>query len=138
MSFSEPPEARKPSNEGGTSPDESSSEATSDAKDVVLVHGVTDDGEGLKVLRHREGRLEAGAARPLKHGQPISGEVVRLVPRREFPLLCDVQVAMPSPAQEGRPAAVSRKGPPKVATQRYRDNWDAIWNRSSGGQKVLN
>lgn len=106
----------------------------------MLVHGVTEDGEGFKVLRRRDGRVESGAARPLKHGQPITGEVVRLIPRKEFPLLCDVEVALPAPSAPSAPSAPAgeRKGPPKVATERYRENWDAIWNRPASGRRVLN
>ena len=95
------------------------SEAT--PKDVVLVHGLTDDGKGLAVLRARNGELEAGACRPLEHGKPIHGEVVRLKPRKECPVLCDVETALPAPA------ARERSGPAQVATRAYRDNWDAIF-----------
>ena len=106
--------------------------------DVVLVHGVTPDGEGLEVIRRRQGRLEAGAARPLKQGQPIAGEVVRLKPRKEFPLLCDVEVEVSAPAPVKPTEAAPRKGPPRVSTQRYRDNWDAIWSAKRPDETLLN
>jgi hypothetical protein len=112
---------------------------------VVLIHGVTSDGQGLHVLRRRDGRIEAGAARPLKHGQPIQGEVVRLKPRKEFPLLCDVEVevAVPKPkapeAQSAEePTGTGRKGPARVTTERYRENWDAIWARPNKDEGLLN
>jgi hypothetical protein len=86
-------------------------------KDVVLLYSRTDDGEGTKVLRAREGGVETGEVRPLKEGKPISGEVVTLKPREEAPYLCDVEVAMPA----------KREKPSQVATQKYRDNWDKVF-----------
>jgi hypothetical protein len=96
--------------------------------DVALIHGRTPDGEGLRIIRRREDRIELGAARPLKEGMPIQGEVVTLTPRAESPLLCDVKVefdARPESAREVRAA----QGPPKVASEQYRTNWDLIWKR---------
>jgi hypothetical protein len=101
--------------------------ATSDAKaspDVALIHGRTADGEGLRVVRQREQRVELAEVRPLKHGQPIVGEVVTLKPRPHFQLLCDVSVELPRPA-----AAGAHKGPVQVATDTYRDNWEAVFAR---------
>lgn len=100
---------------------------TTGSEDVVLVHGVTPDGRGLSVLRQRNDTLETGAIRPLEHGKPIQGEVVRLEPRKEFPLLCDVKVELSAPTVEQPPAHPSRSGPAQVASDRYRRNWDAIW-----------
>ncbi len=101
------------------------------AHDVVLVHGVTEDGAGLQVLRARDDRLEQGALRPLVEGQPIHGDVVRLRPRREHPFVFDVDtvLATPRPPDGPAPAAQARtaKGPPQVASESYRDNWDRIW-----------
>jgi hypothetical protein len=94
--------------------------------DVVLVHGVEPDGEGLRVLRYRENRLEAGAVRPLQHGKPLQGELVRLRPRKNLPIVCDVDVELPAPQATTNG---STKGPAQVATDRYRENWDRIWNR---------
>ena len=109
--------------------------------DVVLIHGVTPDGGGLRVIRHRNAQLEAGAIRPVRQGQPVYGELVRLKPRESCPLICDVEVQLPAPAAraECEPAAktadAARKGPPQVVSDRYRSNWDMIWNRS--GEKDL-
>jgi len=95
--------------------------------DIALIHGKTADGEGLRILRKRENRLELGDVRPLKHGTPIVGEVVSLTSRPEFPLLCDVKVELPASATASDVAAPSRHGPAQVATDRYRENWDRIW-----------
>lgn len=99
-----------------------------DSADVALIHGKTPDGKGLKVLRRRQDRLELGAVHPLKEGVPITGEVVTLTPRPEFPLLCDVKTEMAAPKPSGDVAAPSRHGPAQVATDQYRENWDRIWS----------
>src|SRR6187399_328183 len=112
--------------------------------DVALIHGVTPDGEGLEILRARGDRLELGAIRPLREGAPITGEVVTLRPRANFPALCDVESHFkPAEAASDRqePAAaavVQRTGPAQVATDEYRRNWDAIWNRSEPKSKLTN
>jgi hypothetical protein len=97
--------------------------------DVALIHGVTPDGEGLKILRARGDRLELGAIRPLREGAPITGEVVTLRPRANFPALCDVETHF-KPAE--------RTGPAQVATDEYRRNWDAIWKSSATKPKLVN
>lgn len=111
---------------------------------MALIHGVTPDGEGLKILRARGDRVELGAVRPLREGAPITGEVVTLRPRANFPALCDVESHF-KPAEAGSdrqepaaPAVVQRTGPAQVATDDYRRNWDAIWNRSEAKSKLTN
>jgi hypothetical protein len=131
-------------NEASASP--ATTESAPAPPDLVLIHGVTPDGQGLEVLRRRDGRIEAGAARPLKHGQPIQGEVVRLKPRKEFPLLCDVEVELAAPTPKlpeaqsaSEPTTVAvRKGPARVTSERYRENWDAIWARPKKDEGLLN
>ncbi len=98
-----------------------------EGSDIALIHGQTADGEGLRIIRRRDDRIELGAVRPLKEGAPIVGEVVSLTPRADFPLLCDVKVQYSSPTAENDPAPPSRHGPAQVATDRYRENWDRIW-----------
>lgn len=125
---------------GGPPPVLSASPAT---PDVALIHGVTPDGEGLKILRARGDRLELGAVRPLRDGAPITGEVVTLKPRANFPALCDVETHFKPPEQasdqqESPAALVQRTGPAQVATDQYRRNWDAIWNRSEAKSKLSN
>jgi hypothetical protein len=119
--------------------------------DIALIHGVTPDG-GFQILRARSGRLELGAVRPLKEGVPISGEVVKLHPRPDCPVVCDVEVALPAkelpsdrqvrqlpPAPAPVAEAVSaRSGPAQVATNEYRKNWDAIWSSSPSKPKLVN
>jgi hypothetical protein len=94
--------------------------------DVVLLAGPTEDGEGFRVVRAREQRLEAGEVRPLKDGKPLgSGEIVKLAPRAGSPRLCDVEVvARIGPESRG-------SGPPQVATAAYRESWDRIFGEAN-------
>lgn len=104
------------------------------ARDTVLIHGVSEDGEKLAVLRQREDRVEAGVISKLKDGEPMHGELIRLTPRPDFPLLCDVNVELASPAaqKQSRTPKLSHGGPAQVATPSYRENWDAIWRKPPG------
>ncbi len=126
----------KVSQQPGTkkSPPESESSEPKQSGDTILIHGVSDDGESLAVLRAREDRVEAGLVRKAREGQPVMGELLRLKPRPEFPLLCDVEVTVAEP--DTAPAAgasepkLSHGGPAQVATASYRANWDAIWSKN--------
>jgi hypothetical protein len=125
--------------------------------DVAIVCGVSDDGQGVDVIRRRGERLEAGTVRRLEQGKPIHGEVVRLRPREQFPMICDVEVEMPAPGQSppgqsspgqsssapsssGQPptGAITTGRPAQVATETYRKNWDAIYGRSKKPDPLLN
>jgi hypothetical protein len=98
------------------------------SEDVALVCGVSQDGQGLDIIRKRGERLEAGTVRRLEEGKAIHGEVVRLKPRENAPFVCDVEVEVEVPARERAPAALT-SGPAQVATETYRKNWDAIYGR---------
>ena len=114
--------------------------------DVVLLGARTEDGAGMHVLRHREAELEIGVVRPLEHGKPVLGEIVKLTPRKESPRICDVEVQVPSPAGSvasddvaaPQHAPDASAGPPQVATDSYRRNWDAIWSRPVKKREALN
>jgi hypothetical protein len=106
--------------------------------DVALIHGKTADGEGLRIIRKREDRIELGAVRPLQHGTPITGEVVTLTPRPDFPLLCDVKVELEAQRATSDVAENARSGPAQVATDRYRENWDRIWMNKKDKPEVAN
>ena len=115
------------------------------SRDVAFLYAPTEDGKGARILRSRDGTLEAGEVRPAKDGQPLHGELVRLEPRPDAPCVCDVQVlhegpkrestATPSPAPSepvGGPAPGETAGrPAQVATEDYRLNWDRVF----GGAK---
>jgi hypothetical protein len=102
---------------------------------VALVCGVSGDGQAVDVIRKRGDRIETGTVRRLEQGKPIHGEVVRLRQRENMPLLYDVEVEMPAPAQT---APVSSSGPAQVATDTYRKNWDAIYGRPRKPGSLLN
>jgi hypothetical protein len=110
-------------------------------KDAILIQGVSEDGETMAVLRAREDRVEAGLVRSVKEGQPLRGELLKLTPRPEFPLLCDVEVQVPAGvvnASGGSETPAPRRGgPAQVATNSYRENWDAIWSKPKGSKKAL-
>jgi len=118
-------------------------------EDVALICGVAANGSDVHVLRRRNNRIEAGIARALREGQPIQGELVRLRPRKQTPLLCDVEVELEVPSalhsrgqdvQAGEPNASLREthGPAQVSSDSYRRNWDAIWKRSTPTKKLVN
>ena len=95
--------------------------------DVVFLQGPTEDGAGMRILRARDDRVEAGEVRPLVEGKPLgSGEIVKLAPRAETPRLCDVEVI-------AKLDEVKRTGPgpAQVATNAYRASWDRVF----GGAK---
>jgi hypothetical protein len=98
--------------------------------DVVLLHSATEDGNGVRVIRARPDRVEAGEVRPVQEGKPLApnAQIVKLKPRDEAPRVCDVEVQY---AHEGDDAAQSRHGPAQVATKNFRDNWEAVFGKPS-------
>jgi hypothetical protein len=94
------------------------------AKDVVVLGPPTADGDGIHVLRARDERLEAGELRALEEGKPIAGELVSLEPRKDDPRVCDVRASWRPPA-----SALKKPGPAQVASQAYRDGWEAVFNK---------
>ena len=96
------------------------------SQDVALVVGRTEDAEGYRVLRHRpEQGVEMGTMRPLKEGRPIDGEIISLQAREDVPFLYNVKTELADPrAQERRGTSA---GPAQIATEEYRNGWDAIW-----------
>jgi hypothetical protein len=85
----------------------------------VLIYARSEDGKRFDVLRQRGSEIQAGTIRALDEGKPIHGEVVRLAPRSESPVLFDVEVEHDARSSAGRPA--------KVATEDYRRGWESIW-----------
>ena len=107
---------------------------TSSRDDVVLVYGEDERSGGLKVLRKRGEKVEAGLVKPAESGKPLFGDLVRLKPRRAFPLLCDVEVLYEfqksGPSDEQRPeprAQRGRSGPAWVTSEAYRRGYDRIF-----------
>lgn len=93
-------------------------------RDVVLVHGRTEDGAGLRALRAREDRVSLAELRPLEEGKPLNAcEIVHLTPRRESPLLFDVDVKHEVSAD----GAGRSPGPARVSNRAYREHWEQIF-----------
>ena len=97
-------------------------------EDVVFLHGPTEDGEGMRVIRSRTGKpLEAGEVRGAKDGKPLMGaELVTLTPRVDAPRLCDVKVVANGKRERPDARAVEH-GPAQVATDAYRTSWERIF-----------
>ena len=124
--------------------------------DVVLLHSPTESGDGIRVVRKRKDAIEVGELRPMKEGQPIHGEVVKLTARPEHDMLFDCEVLVPSqgrgdvPTSESAPAAsakpetpeptraLSHKGPPRVSSDAYRGGWEAIFGKRDDKNNLPN
>ena len=105
------------------------------SQDVALLYAPTDDGKGARILRSRDGNLEAGEVRPLKDGQPLQGgELVRLEPRTDAPCVCDVHVLHEGPRTAAASPSVPT-GPAQVATEDYRLNWDRVFGAAERGKR---
>jgi hypothetical protein len=96
--------------------------------DIAIVHGPTEDGEGARVLRFKEGSVYAGEVRPVKEGQAVEHrELVRLRPVAPNVPVCEVEVLHEPEARE-LPKRRSA-GPARVSTAGYRRNWSAVFGR---------
>lgn len=111
-------------------------------EDVVLLHSPTEAGDGIRVVRKRDETIELGELRPMREGQPIHGDVVRLKPREEHALLFDCEVLVPTakPKEAAPPPAdpepTSHKGPPRVTSDAYRGGWDLIFGGKRTGDAL--
>jgi len=152
MSQSDVPGARGRLSEAASSPAPATASERSEpagrpapasGSDVVLIHGPTEDQKGLRVLRAREQGIEVGEVRPLQEGKPLAGEIVKLRPRQGQPRICDVETQLSeSELERARGTARPRlghAGPPRVSSDAYRANWDAIYRSpSTPGSGELN
>jgi len=99
--------------------------------DVVFVHSKVESGEGFRIIRKRADVIEVGEIRPVQEGKPLTGEMIKLTPRKEHEQIFDVEVLV-SREELGR-GGLGHAGPAQVATTAYRSNWDAIF----GAQEEL-
>jgi hypothetical protein len=134
--------------------------APSAPKDIAILSGPTEDGQGARMVRIREdGEVSAGEIRPLREGESLQhSEVVRLRPLDASQRVCEVEV-LHSPqrlkaeghgAQQGddrRPEREHREHddaraqrarqtdvrsrPARVSNAKYRANWSAIFEPRS-------
>lgn len=104
------------------------------ATDVALLYAPTDDAKGARYLRARKGELQMGEVRPLTHGQSLSGqELVRMRPRKNLPILCDVEVIHPA-----EPTVRDTIGPAQVASDEYRRNWEETFAPRKASSQLAN
>jgi hypothetical protein len=113
------------------------------SKDIAILSGPTEDGQGARVLRIRQGTVSAGEIRPVKEGEAIThNEVVRLHPIDADQRVCEVEVlhdpALPRDKQDNAPNAREAEAAPKTATSsrrarvstpNYRKNWSTIFEQ---------
>jgi hypothetical protein len=105
------------------------------SEDIAFLHSATEDGQGTRILRLRQGRVETAEVRPVKEGQPInSQELVRLHPREDTPRICDVEVLHEAPPESETNETNEPNGPARVSSKAYRENWDRIF--TSAGAKT--
>ena len=104
---------------------DSGESAPSEPIDVLFVGTPASEGGGAPVVRLREGRVETGELREAQEGKPIVGELVKLSKRPEHERLFNVEVLAKGAEPPAR--ALEHKGPARVATEKYRQGWDAIF-----------
>jgi hypothetical protein len=111
-----------------------------DDADVVVLRGPTQDGEGVEVLRARNGNVEAGEMRAVRPGASIKGvEIVRLLAREGSPMVWNVKVEYDGREKGTEGCARDGHGPAKVSSRAYRDGWDAIFGKDEAPEEpVLN
>ncbi len=100
-------------------------EPASPPRDVLFVCGEGETGD-YGVIRQRAEQLEVGRIRPIKDGQPLAGELLRLEQRKEHARLFDVEVI-----HDTTPRRATSAGPAQVATKAYREQWDRIFGAVS-------
>jgi len=99
------------------------------AEDVILIHGVDPQRRELHVVRSKGGEVGLGIVRAVEEGRPIDGDLVRLKPRKDLPLVCDVEEVLSlSDAHAPRtPAGPAHPGPACVSTDAYRRGWEQVF-----------
>lgn len=119
------------------------------ATDVAILHGPTEDGQGARVLRLKDGTLSAGEVRPCREGEALTGrELISLRPRSDQPAVCDVEVLHDGkqarqPAAPQDDAVTGRGGPARVSNSAYRQGWGKVFaarrrRSSSDTDRTLN
>lgn len=103
-------------------------------RDLLMVTGPTEDGQGLRALRKRPDRLEVSELRPIQESRPLTdkSEIVSLFRRAESPIFWDVETAYSTKENDDKPndtvGAPSHAGPPRFTNAAYRRNWGKVFN----------
>lgn len=101
--------------------------------DFAILGAPTEDGQGAHLVRIREGSISAGEIRPVKEGEPVTNrEVVRLHPLDAERRVVRVETLH---APEPPPESQSLSRPARVSNERYRKNYDAIFESKRGKKK---
>jgi hypothetical protein len=106
-------------------------------RDFAILGGPTEDGQGTHLLRVREGAVSVGEIRPVREGEPVTHrELVRLHPVDSERRVCRVET-LHAPPQEASPAPTDTQlsRPARVSNERYRKNWDAIFDANGERRK---
>ncbi len=94
----------------------------SNERDLIYIGGATERGDAYQILRATRQGLEVGELRPTKEGEPVQGELVRLTKLPQSDRLFEAEVLLPDPRDKRH-----GHGPPQVATEAWRNNWEAIF-----------
>ncbi len=95
-------------------------------RDLVLISGVDPDRKEVHVLKPVQEGVEAAVLRPVEEGKPIQGDLVRLRPREDVPVVAELETLMRHPDHPDDPRR-RHKGPPMVASEAYRQGWEMIF-----------
>jgi hypothetical protein len=113
-------------------------------KDIAILSGPTEDGQGARVVRIKEGgEVSAGEIRPVREGEPLNqSELVRLHPLDANKRVCAVEVLHGQPKRDDQQLEAKRgAGPVRVSNEKYRQNWNVIFgskDAASDGEWSLN
>ncbi len=107
-------------------------ELTTAGRDLLFAYGKTEAGDGYRVVRSRDDRLEIGEVRELRAHKPIHGDVVKLAPVEGYDKLYDVEVLAEGPKTR------STTGPVRVSNALYREQWEAIFGGEPSDPRELN
>jgi hypothetical protein len=97
--------------------------------DFAILGGPTEDGEGTHLVRFRDGSISAGELRPVKDGEPVTHrELVRLHPIDAERRVMRVETLHAPAALPPESQTPSLSRPARVSNERYRKNYDAIFD----------
>jgi hypothetical protein len=117
-------------------------DGTEEPEETVLISGFDARTKEVTVLKPAADGVEAAVLRPALEGRPLTGDLVRLTPRPDFPLLAGLKTVLRHPDHRppgddaAPPRAASRslphQGPPRVSSEAYRRGWEAVFGRREG------
>jgi hypothetical protein len=101
-------------------------------RNLVLIAGVDSRRQEIHVLKPGEDGIETAVLRPVEHGQTLTGDLVRLHPHKNLPMVAELETVLRHP-DSSLQAARSHKGPAMVASEAYRRGWDAVFGTRPAG-----